>query len=211
MTQETGETAGLSPDCSSPAARGRPRSEAASQAILSAVLDLIAERGSLGDVSVDAVAELSGVSKATIYRRWSSKEELVATAVDSIKSTPEVELSHTSVREDLIRLGRNIRSGFTEKERRVLKSMVLESSSNPDFKRHHDRFIERRRAVVREVFWLGVERGELRGDIDLDLAVAMFVSPLLTIIVYQNYPDLHTDGLVERIVDHLLYGFARRD
>ena len=37
----------------------------------------------------------------------------------------------------------------------------------------------------------------------------MFVSPLLTIIVYQNYPDLHTDGLVERLVDHLLRGLEK--
>lgn len=189
--------------------RGRPRSEAVSQAILRAVLELIAEHGTLSDVSVDAVAELSGVSKATIYRRWSTKEELVATAVDSIKSAPDIELPHQSIRDDLIRIGRSFRKSFTETERKVLKCMVMESSSNPDYRRHQDRFIERRRAVVRETFRLGIERGELRPDIDVDLAVAMFISPLLTIVVYQHYPDLHSDGLVERIADHLLLGMQR--
>nr|WP_083962441.1 TetR/AcrR family transcriptional regulator [Hoyosella altamirensis] len=208
VTQEPGDV-DLARDCASPAARGRPRSEAASQAILSAVLELIAAHGSISDVSVDAVAERSGVSKATIYRRWSTKEELVATAVDSIKSTPDFPLPHTSVRDDLLALGRNVRTSFTDKERKVLKCMMFESTANPDFKRHHDRFIERRRSFIKEVFRLGVERGELRDDIDLDLAVAMFMSPLLTIIVYQNYPDLHTEGIVERVVDNLLRGLGR--
>ena len=50
------------------------------QAAIDATLDLIAERGVPG-LTTDAVAERAGISKATMYRRWRSKEELMLDAV----------------------------------------------------------------------------------------------------------------------------------
>ena len=60
--------------------RGRPRSEARKQAILQAAFELLGERG-LAATSMDAVAERAGVSKATIYRWWDSKELLALDAL----------------------------------------------------------------------------------------------------------------------------------
>src|SRR5271163_5372205 len=64
---------------------GRPRSEQAEQAIIEATLDLFAEQGFEG-ACVEAVAARAGVGKATIYRRWTSKEELLIAALGSLKS-----------------------------------------------------------------------------------------------------------------------------
>ena len=64
---------------------GRPRSEQAEQAIIEATLDLFAEQGFEG-VCVEAVAARAGVGKATIYRRWPNKEELLLAAFGSLKS-----------------------------------------------------------------------------------------------------------------------------
>ena len=78
---------------------GRPRSEQAEQAIIEATLDLFAEQGFEG-VCVEAVAARAGVGKATIYRRWPSKEELLLAALGSMKSPfPE---PVGNVREDLV-------------------------------------------------------------------------------------------------------------
>ena len=63
-----------------PPRRGRPRSERAREAILSAAAELLLARG-LGAVSMDAVAERAGVSKATIYRWWPTKETLALEAL----------------------------------------------------------------------------------------------------------------------------------
>src|ERR1700749_1245332 len=63
-----------------PPPRGRPRSEKAQQAILAAAAELLLERG-LAEVSMDAVAERAGVSKATIYRWWPTKETLALDAL----------------------------------------------------------------------------------------------------------------------------------
>src|ERR1700726_3239305 len=79
---------------------GRPRSEQAEQAIIEATLDLFAEQGFEG-VCVEAVAARAGVGKATIYRRWPNKEELLLPAFGSLKS-PIPELSGISVRDDLV-------------------------------------------------------------------------------------------------------------
>ena len=64
---------------------GRPRDERADRAILSAALELMAEHGVHG-LRIDDVADRAGVGKATIYRRYRSKEELVAAAVGALVS-----------------------------------------------------------------------------------------------------------------------------
>lgn len=194
----------------SPRPAGRPRSEAVSRAILDATLDLIAEHGSIGAISVEGIAARSGASKTTIYRRWASKEELVAAAVDSIKAPPEMDLPHTSVRDDLVRLGRSVRSSLSEKEQRILRVIMLETGSNPELREHQQRAMARRRDFSRGVFRYWVERGELRSDIDVGIAAAMFINTVLMIVVYDHYPDLRSPDVVERVVDHLLPGLERR-
>ncbi|HXC23362.1 MAG TPA: helix-turn-helix domain-containing protein, partial [Solirubrobacteraceae bacterium] len=81
---------------------GRPRSEQAEQAIIDAALELFGERGVDG-VCVEAVAARAGVGKATIYRRWSSKEDLLIAALSTMKS-PLRQPRGDSVREDLIQI-----------------------------------------------------------------------------------------------------------
>ncbi|WP_051326260.1 TetR/AcrR family transcriptional regulator [Glycomyces tenuis] len=190
-------------------AKGRPRSEAVSRSILEATLDLIAEHGTVADVSVEGVAERSGVSKATIYRRWPSKEALVAAAVESVKAPIPTDLPRTSLRDDLVFIGDNMRKAAGPRDSKVFKCMML-VAKDPEYKRYHDRFVERRRAFIREVFGYWAERGEVGDQVDLDLAVAMFNSPLLTILVYGQYADLKSADIVERIVDLLLAGMAPR-
>jgi AcrR family transcriptional regulator len=192
-------------------AAGRPRSEQASQAILDAVLELIAEQGSIVTLSMEAVAARSGASKATIYRRWASKEEMVAAAVDSIKSPVQLELPHTSARDDLLRLGRSIRTSLSEKEQRILRVITFEGAANPELRAHQQRYMARRREAGRDVFRYWVERGELRDDIDIGIAAAMFTNTILMIMVYDHFPDLKSPDVVERVLDHLLPGIATDD
>src|SRR5678816_872365 len=67
------------------AVRGRPRSAEANDAILSAAIALVREVG-YDDVTVEAIADRAGVGKATIYRRWPSKEAIVTEAIGRIVS-----------------------------------------------------------------------------------------------------------------------------
>src|SRR5260370_35342567 len=63
---------------------GRPRSAQAHKAILDATLELLAEEGFQG-LSIEEVAARAGAGKTTIYRRWSSKEELVMEAIRQVQ------------------------------------------------------------------------------------------------------------------------------
>src|SRR5215510_2614841 len=82
---------------------GRPRSARADEAIIEAVLDLLAEGTPAEALSIEAVAARAGVGKATIYRRWSNKEALLVDAVASVKGEPP-RIAGESVRDDLVTL-----------------------------------------------------------------------------------------------------------
>src|SRR6476659_4652800 len=84
--------------------RGRPRSEQASNAILTAAAELLLEHG-LAAINMDAVAARAGVSKATIYRWWPTKETLALDALYHEWDTARPELQDTgSLRADLLAL-----------------------------------------------------------------------------------------------------------
>src|SRR5690349_25172745 len=80
-----GEGAGGAAVGAGAARRGRPRSQEADRAILTATVELLAERG-LAAMSIEEVAARAGVGKTTIYRRWPSKGLLALDAfVDSFR------------------------------------------------------------------------------------------------------------------------------
>ena len=79
--------------------RGRPRDADADEAILSAAVDALGEGGITG-LSMDEIARRAGVGKATIYRRWASKEALILDALRHQAPAPDAR--HGSLRGDLL-------------------------------------------------------------------------------------------------------------
>lgn len=79
-------------------APGRPRSRAAEEAILKAALDLFLDHGVEG-ASIERIAKRAGVGKTTIYRRWSSKEELLAQAMGRVRENAERDIGVTDFRD----------------------------------------------------------------------------------------------------------------
>src|SRR3984885_5350644 len=87
-------------DCAAARRPGRPRSEQAEQAILEAAIEAVGDRG-IDGVSCEDVAARAGVGKATLYRRWPGKEDLLIAAFAALRR-PLPEPRGESVREDLI-------------------------------------------------------------------------------------------------------------
>ena len=112
-TAGAGQAAGAGTE---PAARprrpGRPRSEQADRAIIDAALCVFAEHGVEG-LCIEKVAAKAGVGKATIYRRWPGKEDLLLDALASLK-TPLPEPRGDSVREDLVALMQTMASDYAD-------------------------------------------------------------------------------------------------
>lgn len=186
---------------------GRPRSAETSQAILEAAIELIAEHGSIQGLSMEAVAARSGVSKATIYRRWGNRDELVAAAFETIKAKP-LDFAHTSLRDDLMHLATSVPASLSPCQQRVLEVVLRESESSEYLRDHHDAWVVRRRQAAREMLRYWVERGELRPDVDVAVAAAMVTSTMRSVLGFNQVPDLRVPDLADRVVDHLLRGIT---
>ena len=186
---------------------GRPRSAQAEQAIVEAVLDLLAEGHTVEALSVEAVAARAGVGKATIYRRWSGKEALLVDAVSRLKR-PLPELAGRSVREDLVTLLRSYPRRPDQRLTRILSTLVPEVHRSPERYRLYQSLVEPRRQALREVLQRGVRTGELRPDADVEAALAVLMGPVLIQRMLRWHPDLPEASLPERVVDIVLSGLA---
>ncbi|MFF3610869.1 TetR/AcrR family transcriptional regulator [Streptomyces sp. NPDC002580] len=187
-------------------ARGRPRSEAVERAIIEGVMKLLEEGVPLADISIERLARTAGVGKATIYRRWSGKDELF---VDVLRAAepPDPELPGVSMRDDLVVLLETLRRrGLVSRSSAILHNVYAQMKSSPKLWAAYDAtVIAPRRQLGYEVLRRGQENGELRCDVDIELLNDMFVGPMLFRSIMRPDGDLPED-LAGQIVDTLLEG-----
>ena len=186
---------------------GRPRSEQAEQAIIEATLDLFAEQGFEG-VCVEAVAARAGVGKATIYRRWPNKEELLLAALGSMKSPfPE---PTGSVRDDLVaQLTVMCADRADPRKARRYALLLGEGQKYPRLMaRYKETVIGPRHEAIRDVIRNGIATGELRADTDVEIALLALTG---TVMAKEKAADGSLNSeFAARIVDELLLGMAPR-
>ena len=181
---------------------GRPRSARADEAIIEAVLDLLADGTLAEEISIEAVAARAGVGKATIYRRWSNKEALLVDAVATIKGEPP-ELAGESVRDDLVTLLRPIAVPAHTRAGKIMPCLLSEMHRSPALSRCFQKITEPRREQMRQVLARGVAAGELCADLDFELVTVMLVGPLISQALIGWNPNLDRATLPERLVDTL--------
>ena len=187
--------------------RGRPRSEKARHAILEAAAELLLARG-LGAVSMDAVAERAGVSKATIYRWWPSKEMLALDALLDWAATSAPARDTGSLREDLLALVRPwVREIKRQPFGRVIAALVTEAQSDPQFaEAYRTHFVEPRREAMRAAFARAARRGEVPVDLDVEVAVDLIYGPLYHRLLHGHAPL--SGRFAEDVVDMALAGIV---
>jgi len=186
---------------------GRPRSEAAEQAILAAALDLFAETGPEA-LGIEQVAARAGVGKATIYRRWAGKEDMLMDALSGLATQLPVPQGR-SVRADLTALLEAVCRDVADPRRARL--FALMQGEGRRYPRLMDRYVETvikpRRDVVAAVLRRGVATGELRENTDIDAATFLLNGAVLA-SMYGHEP---TDArYAKRVVEELLRGLAAR-
>jgi AcrR family transcriptional regulator len=184
---------------------GRPRSEQADRAIIDAALSLFAESGPDG-LCMEQVAARAGVGKATIYRRWPGKEDLLLDALAALK-TPLPEPRGRSIREDLVAvLDAMCRDAADPRRARQFALLQGEGAKYPRLMaRFIETVIEPRREVVRSVLRRGVATGELREDADIEAALYLLRGAALASTGHQEPVP---DDYARRVVDTLLRGLA---
>lgn len=159
-----------------PRGPGRPRDERADRAILDAALELLAEVGPTG-LSVEEVAARAGVSKATIYRRFQTKDDLVVGCLSGLVVAWPEDLPAGTVRERLVHIVEHWWSTYIASSNgQVFHRVLAHAKSNPRlFEAFYDEVIEPRRELFRRVLREGMEAGEIRRDADIELVITMIV------------------------------------
>jgi AcrR family transcriptional regulator len=167
---------------------GRPRDQKAHDALLDAALALVREVG-YDALALEAVAARAKVGKATLYRRWSSKEALVAEAVDRIvRNVPVPDTG--SVRRDLLSLMRENIGMYNDPGTPALLSgfVAAMARSAGIAKTIRSGFHSARRNAFRSVLKNAVERGELPAAADLELALDLLSGPLFYRALWTGAP-----------------------
>ncbi|MBT9330059.1 TetR/AcrR family transcriptional regulator [Paracidobacterium acidisoli] len=191
----------------------RPRSAEAHRKVLEASLELFSERG-IDATSMDAIAGASGVSKATIYKHWPDKDRLALEVLSWMLGLDEErpEFNSGDLREDLIdALTWQPAEHRREMKNRIMPHVIAYSARNQEFgKAWRERVVERQREGLSRLLECGVARRRLRGDLSVDLSIALLVGPMVyrNIFVTNRSMDRAPREFVEQVVDAFLAAFG---
>lgn len=158
--------------------KGRPRNAATEKAILEASYDLLLENG-FGNVTVEKIAERAKVSKATIYKWWPNKAAVV---MDGFLSAAMARLplpDTGSVIHDIVSQASNLASFLSSREGKVITELIAEGQSDLKLAEEYRlRYFNPRRLDSRRILERGMERGELKKGLDLELCIDLVYGPL---------------------------------
>jgi len=184
----------------------RSRSERAHEAILDAAVALLAER-EVAALTMDEIAARAGSSKATIYRRWSSKEELLTDALG--RATGAFPRPDTgTLRGDLVEAVGHVVTLLTDSPLgSAMPALIAAKQSNPELHALLLRAVgEPRRDLLRSLLRRGIERGEIDPATDLDLFLDLIGGALHFRRLVTHEPI--DAAYAERLVDAALRAFA---
>jgi AcrR family transcriptional regulator len=182
---------------------GRPRSAKSHQAMLQATLELLATVG-FDAMSIDAIATRAGVGKTTIYRRYASKEELVADAIESVRE--EIVIPDTgTLQGDMDALIQNAAQITLSPLGRQTVAMIIGSaSSNAQFAQiYWTKYLQPRRKTFAIVLERAKVRNEVPTDVDSDLVFDTMSAIMLYALIFQPTSESWT-AYVRRALSLLL-------
>jgi AcrR family transcriptional regulator len=206
MTNDRSSPAPSGSTQASPARAGRPRSERAHHAILTAARQLLIEKG-FAAMRLEHVAARAGVGKATIYRRWASKEALAQDLLAQL-AAPHIAVAESgNTRDELLAAVINPMRAVSETDfGPVIRALLSEIASDPSI---GDPFratvVAARRAEVSRVIKRGIARGDLRMDADAEVATELLVGPVYFRLMFGGVLDL---DFAERVVDNVIRGYT---
>jgi AcrR family transcriptional regulator len=187
------------------AARPRLEGERARE-VLQATLRLLAEVG-YDKLTFDEVATRAHAGKASLYRRWSSKAELVADAMGALHGE-ELQPDTGNLHDDLHALV-ELRRSVSDGDVRLMCGVSTAMSTDPELNRAlRERFVEPKRAMVRRILEAARARGEIGEHIDVDLVATLIPAMMTFWSVVEGTPP--PAELAERVIDELVLPAVRR-
>jgi AcrR family transcriptional regulator len=153
--------------------------EAVTKAIRSATLAELARAG-YARMSIEAIARRAGVGKAAIYRRWPTKSALVVTVISAV-TAKEVEIPDTGTLRGDVRAVVAMNAALLRRPmtQRILADLMAETRREPQLEAALRSDVQdTRRTKGRDQLQRAITRGELRADLDFDLALDLLIAPL---------------------------------
>ena len=178
-----------------------PRIVRSRQVILEATIDELAEVGYVA-MTIESVAKRAGVGKATIYRQWRGKADLVESVLVMIKQDIVVRVDGT-VRERVTSLLQGLATYLSDSRASLCMPAMVSAA-------HHDdtvgvfqfRFANERRQVLVDLLTDGVSSGELDSDLDAELTAEILAGPLFyrRLMTDRPFPVDDVDQLVRAVL-----------
>jgi AcrR family transcriptional regulator len=191
--------------------RGRPRSDSVDRALAEAALEEFIARG-FHAMSIESIAARAGVSKVSLYRRWSSKLAIAGEVLRLLSETTPIE-DHGSFAADIrFLLKESIGSSTAKSAAKVLMRTMGEISGNPELLAlYRTHLLAPRLEQLRSLVERARARKELRADLPTDVICAMIAGPLflyyLTLLTEAKV-DTSSD-LAEQLTRAILIGVVK--
>jgi AcrR family transcriptional regulator len=175
--------------------------------VLDATRELLAESG-FGSLTIEGVAERSGVAKTTIYRRYRSKNDLalgvLLDMVGDVSTQPYVEDTRTELTE---LIDRTVDLMCNSLLGQVMQGLVSEVAADPELARtYRERVVSHRLADVTELVERGISRGELRAGLNPEMVTDLLLGPIYYRFFLSGSPM--DEGFGKSLVATLLPAFA---
>jgi AcrR family transcriptional regulator len=184
---------------------GRPRDARADETIMKASVEVLADKGPSG-FTVDEVAARAGCGKATIYRRWPSRANLLLDTAHRMGLEPDL-VDTGSARDDLVALMSQLGTKLRETPAgRIMPAVIAEASVNPEMRAVLGAFVRDRRQRPRAVVIRGIERGQLRPDTDVELLLDLLGGTVFYRELVSGEPA--DEEFVGRLLDVVLAAFT---
>ena len=177
-----------------------PRIARSRKAVIAAGVELISD-GGIRAFSVDAVTQRSGVAKSTIYRHWPTRSDLLADVVASLHRDQPVP-DEGSLRGDLDVLMHRLASELaTEDWAKGLTAIIGEAEHDADLAELHGEMVHHFMTPTHQVLTRARDRGELRGDVDVELATEFIYGALFhrRLVVHGTNTPQEVDQLIDLV------------
>jgi AcrR family transcriptional regulator len=186
--------------------RGRPRSDRVHRAILDSARELLIRDG-YTRLRLEHVAAAAGVGKATIYRRWPTKEDLAQALVQDL-AAPHIGIEDVGdTRAEMLAAVMNPLRAITETNfGPVIRALLSQIAGNPKLgDPFRESVVQARREEVAKMIARGIERGDLCPDANADVATELLVGPVYFRLVFGGELD---EAFANEIVDNVMRGYG---
>ncbi|UQW99058.1 TetR/AcrR family transcriptional regulator [Rummeliibacillus sp. G93] len=158
--------------------RGRPRNLEAQKSILSASYDLLLENG-FQALTVDKIAKYAQVSKATIYKWWPNKAAVVMDGFLYAASERLPVPDTGSAYNDILTHATNLTIFLTSREGTIITQLLGEGQFDSGLAdAYRARYFQPRRLEAKSLLEKGIQRGELKKSIDIDICIDLIYGPI---------------------------------